>query len=151
MSTKQPALDAGLVKRGEAAPAAPPAPAEAAQKDKARGIPPVVVAAAKAGELGDLPPMFAAALSRKPEKVEHRATKRPTPKDLGYHMQSVRLSPDEYKLLRHVAFALDKSYQEIYSEALRVWLETHIELPGVREYLQAGAAASASAQPKEGA
>ena len=137
MATKQPALGAGLVKRGEAAPAAAPAPTQNAP-------------ASTAADSRGIPPIFAAAL-RAPEKVVHRSAKRATPKDLGYHMQSVRLSPDEYKLLRHVAFALDKSYQEIYSEALRVWLETHIELPGVREYLQAGAAASASAQPKEGA
>jgi hypothetical protein len=123
MATKSnPSLDAGLVKRGEAAPATA---AEAVEPDAK--VSPVFTAASRAGLLPPLP--------TPPKEV--RATKRPTPKDYGYHMQSVKLTAAEYKLVRHIGFVLDKSYQDIYHEALRTWLAQHLEIPGVAEFLKA--------------
>ncbi len=125
MATKTtPALDAGIVKRGAAAPAqAPEAENEPAQATDAaqpaqRGPSPVMTAMMR---LMPTPPTEGAP----PKTVVHRVNKRATPKDLGFHMQSVKLTADEYKRVRWAGFVLGKSYQEIYTEALTDWLIKH--------------------------
>jgi hypothetical protein len=123
--TPTPALDAGIVKRGAAAPAqSTEAEGQAPQgaQPEQRGPSPVMTAMLR---LMPTPPSEAPA-----KPAERRANKRATPKDLGYHMQSVKLTEDEYKRVRWAGFALGKSYQEIYTEALTDWLLKHKDIFG---------------------